>query len=157
MSIKVKLRALAEAMDAQMDEDSVYLDLRTGETIEVPNEDLGQVEDGEMPKICDDVDLLRDIIDHPEIYLELPSKYDIHEYSIIEDFCRTRTGRLRDELLSAIHGRGAFRRFKEAISRHGVEGQWHAFKEEALKEMAREWCEENGVEYEDEAANENRT
>jgi pimeloyl-ACP methyl ester carboxylesterase len=49
-------------------------------------------------------------------YLELPSKFDIHEYKIMERFCLDFPDeRISDELLDKIRGgSGAFRRFKDA-------------------------------------------
>jgi hypothetical protein len=58
---------------------------------------------------------------------------------------RLKTGRLPNALLRSIEGKGAFRRFKDALHRHGIEMNWYAYKDEAYKEIARDWCEENCV------------
>jgi len=79
-------------------------------------------------------------------YVQLPSRYDIHESSIMADFCRTiENPRLADDLFRSISGKGAFRRFKDAICRHSIEQAWNKFKDEAYKGIAKEWCEENGI------------
>lgn len=145
IEVKTTLKALAEAMDCQMEGYSAYLNVETGEIVEVSDEDLGKVEMGEEPEWSEDEDLLREIIERPEVYRALPSKYDIHEYNIMRDFAHAQEGRLRDDLLRAISGRGAFRYFKDTIHRYGVAERWYAFKEEVLKEMAREWCEKEGL------------
>jgi len=151
MPIKVKttLKALAEAMDYQMDGYSLYLNVETGEIVEVSDEDLGRMESGEELEFPEDEDLLREIIERPEVYRALPSKYDIHEYNIMRNFAYAQKGRLRDDLLRALSGRGAFRYFKDTIHRYGVADRWYAFKEEVLKEMARKWCEKEGLVVED--------
>ena len=43
---------------------------------------------------------------------------------------------------SAIRGRGAFRRFRNLAE------QWYDYKEKEQKQLAIEWCEENGFNYE---------
>ena len=45
----------------------------------------------------------------------------------------------------AIHGAGAFRMFKSVIRRRGMEKDWHSFRDRALEQIAREWCEENDI------------
>ncbi|MDR3585766.1 MAG: UPF0158 family protein [Desulfosporosinus sp.] len=55
-------------------------------------------------------------------YVELPDKEEVNDYLIMEDFCYSQEdNKLRDKLCDAIDGKGAFRRFKEPISRHGIE------------------------------------
>ena len=79
-------------------------------------------------------------------YVPLPSKYEIHEYAIIENFCFTVESRkISDDLFRSIAGKGAFRRFKDAVHRHGIEKSWYAFKDEAYQQIAREWCEEHEI------------
>jgi hypothetical protein len=54
-----------------------------------------------------------DVVENFEYYLELPNKYDVNEYEIMEEFCLTVSDqRKQDSLLRAIKGKGAFRRFK---------------------------------------------
>jgi hypothetical protein len=62
------------------------------------------------------------------------------------DYCHTVTNpKIAGDLFHSISGRGAFRRFKNAVRRHGIEQNWYRFKDEAYKEIAREWCKENGI------------
>jgi Uncharacterised protein family (UPF0158) len=77
-----------------------------------------------------------------EKYVKLPDKGDINEYDIMEEFAED-----NDELSRAMRGRGTFRRFKDEIIEQCIEDDWYDFKEKALIEIAREWCEENGIVY----------
>lgn len=52
---------------------------------------------------------------------------------------------VREDLLRAIHGKGAFRYFKDTLQRHRIESDWFAFRSEALRQIALDWCEEHGV------------
>jgi hypothetical protein len=76
----------------------------------------------------------------------LPTRYDIHEYAIMERFCDTVENRkIANDLFRSIAGKGAFRRFKDALHRHGIEKNWYAYRDDAYKEIAREWCEEHSI------------
>jgi hypothetical protein len=37
--------------------------------------------------------------------------------------------------------------FKDTLRRYRREKDWYAYREEALRQIAIEWCEENGIEY----------
>jgi hypothetical protein len=55
-------------------------------------------------------------------FAALPDKFEIHEWAMMECFASSQaSARKRDELLDAIHGRGAFRSFRNAIRRVGGE------------------------------------
>jgi hypothetical protein len=54
---------------------------------------------------------------------------------------------VREDLLYAIHGAGAFRHFKATVRRGGIEREWFAFRTEALREIARKWCEAHKIQW----------
>ncbi len=67
----------------------------------------------------------------------------------MEDFCYSFDDqRIRGDLLDKITGRGAFRRFKDVIHFLGIEDEWYRFREDALRRIARDWLEENGIAFE---------
>jgi hypothetical protein len=127
------------------------LDPDSGEIITVTEEERRLAEDESL----DDVpEWQRDVL--PKIravlksdrFLELPDRFDIHEWSIMEGFARGHDNdRIRQELLDAIHGAGAFRMFRSLIRRLGIEQNWYQFREEWLAEIAREWLEEHKLPY----------
>ena len=43
-------------------------------------------------------------------------------------------------------GAGAFRYLKDTLQRHRREKEWFAYREEALRQIAIDWPEENGIE-----------
>jgi hypothetical protein len=53
----------------------------------------------------------------------------------------------REELLDAIHGRGAFRRFKRALDRRDLREDWNRFRNAALEDIAIEFLEDKGIAY----------
>jgi hypothetical protein len=115
------------------------------------DEDLRYAEEGKEISIYsgNTLDKERDILENKD-WIKLPSQFDVHEWQIMKRFCYTiKDETLREELLNAIHGRGAFRMFKNVIYRHRIEEDWFTFKNEAFKEIAIQWCEENEIEYEE--------
>jgi len=103
------------------------------------------------PMITGDDDAeLREQIDEEfnERYFRLPSQYDINEYEIMESFIEElEDNRTANELARAIQGRGAFRRFREACSRHRLTDKWYAFQDEAYWRIAERWCRSNDIPY----------
>lgn len=67
----------------------------------------------------------------------------------MEEFSRSvDSERIREDLLRAIRGSGAFRYFKDTIRRHHIETAWYPFRSEALRQIAIDWCEENDIAWE---------
>jgi hypothetical protein len=76
----------------------------------------------------------------------LPSKFDIDECGIMKRFREQVTdATARDGLLRAIQGSGAFGRFQTLADHCGMIGEWHAFRDRALEDIAAEWLEANGI------------
>jgi len=75
------------------------------------------------------------------------SKFDIDEYHMMERFAHTVDDKLSAELLAAIKGKGAFRRFKDKVAGFGIEQDWCKFRDAKYKELAKDWCEANKAEY----------
>ena len=81
-------------------------------------------------------------------YLKLPGKYEVNDYEIMEAFCLQLPPSKSQEFLSAIRGRGAFRRFRHMLEDSLLLEQWYRFEQEAQREIALAWCSENKVQYE---------
>jgi len=151
MSKVISIREIIAALEAASDDCASYLDPETGQIILVTEEERALAEDASweeapawqremMPKIRAALEGDR--------FLELPDRFDIHEWSIMERFSRAQNvERVRCELLNAIRGAGAFRAFQNAIQRLGVEQSWYQFRAEALREIARIWLEEHNLQY----------
>jgi len=89
-----------------------------------------------------------DVVVNWEDYIELPDVNEINEYGIMEDFCFSiKNDRIRDKMCNSIKGRGAFRRFRDHISFYDLEQEWYDFRDNALRDIAISWCEENGILY----------
>jgi len=83
-----------------------------------------------------------------DCWIPAPTQFDINEYRIMAAFADSVTNpRDSDQLDYALHGKGAFRRFKDAIHRLGIPEDWYAFRRQAFIDIAQEWCEDNDLPY----------
>ena len=133
------LAEVVAQLDMVSDEVTIFYDRVGGVFIE----HIDSAIDGADPESLEptDEELFED-----ERYVPLPSAFDIHEWRILRDFCSSRPeGALRERLLEAVHGRGAFRWTKAIIWEHGLRDAWFAYRDEALADVARSWAEEHGV------------
>lgn len=149
MPLPVPLDEVVNELDIIGDETAVYVNRVTGEVVTVYEPDLGIVEEGgetegNLEWGDDTLPVLRSIVETDD-WCRLPDKFEIHEWEIMRRFADTRPSGLASELNNAIRGRGAFRMFKDAVYRHGVEDEWFAFKRHELRTIAAEALEEAGI------------
>src|ERR1700730_4090083 len=124
MPATVRLNDIVEALEMTIDEYSSFVDRVTGQVENVPDAFLGKAEDGEMPDLVEweepSWEVAKQIVASKDRFLDLPTKFDIHEWEIMQDFSLSvESESIREELLHAIHGAGAFRHFKDTVRRHG--------------------------------------
>jgi hypothetical protein len=68
------------------------------------------------------------------------------EYGWMEEFGDDHRRRLASAARRGLAGRGPFRRFKDVLAGHPAEREhWFAFHGERVREVAREWLEDDGV------------
>jgi hypothetical protein len=151
MAVVVSLQDVVAAMDLPNQDWESFLDPETGEIVTVTEDDLSALQDPEPDLLPD---WQREVLSsvrravESDSFLRLPTSFDIHEWSIMERFCRTVGDSPRhDELVDAIHGTGAFRAFHRSLERLGLRDQWHTYRENHLEHIAREWLESNQIAY----------
>jgi len=131
---KVKLEAVLEALELSDEDGKYYYNKITSEVIYIGEEEA---------RIADSTD----IEENWDNYISLPSQFDINEYDIMVEFCYSlENDRISNELLSALNGKGAFRKFKDTAIRLNLEEKWYKYKDEALIKIARDWCKDNDIE-----------
>lgn len=147
----VSLQSVVNEMDVLSNEVTAYINKKTGELYSVSEEEASIVEQGNeedefipewqretLPKV-------REVLESGD-YVALPDQFEIHEYEIMERFCLSLSDEgLQDELLHDIRGSGAFRRFKDAIHHKGIQDDWYRFRDQALKRIAVDFLESEGI------------
>ena len=153
MAADVKLDAIIEALEMADDSISSYLDLETGKVHSITDEEYDLAED--PPTVIEDlpewqleaVNLARSIREQEgKRYLALPDRFDVHEWAIMDRFSETlKNAQMKNDFRSGIRGAGAFRLFKRLLDEYTLWDAWNRFKQLELRQMAIQWCEENGI------------
>ena len=135
----VPLEVVTGAIEMADASGEYYLDLETMGIVHIGDPLLTGIDYASVKKL---------VRENSERFERLPTKYDIHEYRIMEEFvCSLEHGETRDYLENAIRGKGAFRRFKDGIRRFGFAERWYDFRAEAYKEIAIRWCKDHDFAY----------
>jgi hypothetical protein len=155
MAARVALADIIDGIESQSDEDASFLNTATGEVVVISDYEMRAAEENDPIEDFpeweqDQVRIAREIIAETGGYIPLPAKFDIDEHGMMESFCLSVDDpKLSDLLSDLIRGSGAFRRFKDTIRRHGLEDDWWAYRNEALKEIAIDWCRENSIDWDE--------
>ena len=113
-----------------------YLDLSTGEVWGGDLEDSPILSDGEPIDPEDD----------PDRWLRLDRIGSRAGWQDMADFAeRQRDQAVRERLERALHGSGAFRRFRDLVHDEDLAEQWSAFATDRQLGRARQWLADNGI------------
>jgi hypothetical protein len=90
MTPVVKVQDVVDEMDLLSDEHRAYLNRKTGELVTLTNEEIQAVEEdydlAGYPDWQEVIEKARQVLNSDD-YLQFPSRFDLHEYSIMERFC----------------------------------------------------------------------
>ena len=141
MQFKVKLSDIYNEMDIQCDIFISYLNKKTGKMTVVSAEEMkyAAYEDNEIPDHVpleeDSLAVARGILGSDD-YIRLPTKQEISETRIMEEFCLSlEDEELREEMHSS---EGPSRRLKK---------DWFKYRRKAFKQIAIDWCNRNNIPY----------
>lgn len=155
MAAEVELAVIIEALEMADDSISSYLDVETGEVHSITEEEFDLAEDPQtaiedLPNWQREAVTLARSIQKQEgkRYMALPDKFDVHEWAMMDRFSMTlRDAQMRNDFHGGIRGAGAFRLFKHLLTEYDLWDGWNRFKQVELRQMAIEWCKENGITY----------
>ncbi|WP_270399733.1 UPF0158 family protein [Mitsuokella multacida] len=135
--MKVDLKELAAAF-AQSDVRQGYVDIRDGKVVMMAD-DLAE-RDAMHYALAMEEDW--------EHYIPIPNVMDGDEAAMMRAFAESRPREdVKERLLTALQGAGAVTRFHHQVRHLLLKPAWEAFKQDYLMQVARDWCEENDVEY----------
>ena len=149
MATAVSVLEVVEALELASDKMSSFVNTSTGEVRTVTHEDLQLAEDEDDPSAPDwqrqAIEDARAVINSDE-WIGLPSKFDIHEWEIMDRFSLSLPNdEAMSELRGSLRGRGAFRHFKATVRRLDLEDAWFAYKRRTLEAMAKSWISEHDM------------
>jgi len=155
MAVTVRLNDIVDALATLSEEFSSFLDLDTGQVETIDDEVLSKAEESEEDEAPDLPEWQKESwetakrIVSTDRFQELPTKFDVHEWNIMQEFSSSvKSARIREELLDAVHGAGAFGNFKTIVGRHRLESAWSQFRAGALRQIAVDWFEEHHITWE---------
>ena len=136
--VPVDIQELCAAYSHYSADSRYYLDLETGDVIyvsEFMDEDLT----GELEEKIEE--------GYGERIISIPCESSGEGYRDMEDFIVTvEDERVREKLLVAVNGRGAFKRFKDVLLDHlELRDKWFEFKEGRVLDRVMEWLEFEGI------------
>ena len=135
--MKVDLKELAAAF-AQSDVRQGYVDTAAGKVIMMAD-DLAERDAMHYAMVMEE---------DWERYIPIPNIMDGDEAAMMRAFAESRPREaVKERLLTALQGAGAVTRFRHQVRHLLLKPAWEAFKQDYLMQAARDWCEENAVEY----------
>jgi len=132
--VPIAWEALEDAFENNAPEVHSYLQLTTGEVIRIVD---GVADPSMHSRIMSDSN-----------YLRVDPVSSREQYRWMERFIETAEDPgFQDKLLSAIDGKGAFRRFKDVLMHYPVERErWFTFRSERLRSCMESWLAAHGIE-----------
>ena len=161
----IKLDEIVDALDSFIDEETYYYSKSSASLFPIDDDAMSIVEDEaeaaeeaeeEEDEYFDEfsecdresLELARRVFADEDDFIRLPNQFEIHEYSIIQKFCWSRPDEaVSRELSDLIRGSGAFGRFGRAIRRLRIQDDWYKYRNDAFRQISRDWCEENNIPY----------
>jgi hypothetical protein len=165
----VSVGAILELVDLLGDLGALYVNRKTGEAVVLGEDELSMLEDdpddakdeddaGEPGAAEDDDpdslpqwqrDSMKQIreIRESEDWLQLVTRLDFDDYAIMKRFANRARPSVSKALLEALHGKGAYRRFRDEIDRSGSRAEWEAFRTESIAREIRDSLDTKGVPY----------
>lgn len=129
MPATVRLKDIVDALEMQFDESSAFLDLDSGQVETVSHALLREAENSgdEEPDLPTwpkhEWEIAKRIVS-TDRFQELPTKFEVHEWAIMQEFSRSvQSDSIREDLLNAIHGPGALPEFQRhpSAARHRID------------------------------------
>lgn len=126
--MEICIEDIADALEMCMDGWEQFLNIKTGEIASL-SDGMWVDRDGE----------LEEEIESSTFYVRLPNQYEINEWHIMEEFAEAIPSEWkREKLMRALHGKKAYRRFKDEIINLDVEDEYYAFRFLVFCKIAKE-------------------
>ncbi len=148
MAVVVSLVEMISEMAEIVDNHTAFLNRKTGELLTMNDQQRALFENSQqVHDLAEGQHAVREAMESGDL-LELPSKFEHHEYSIVERFCESiNEPRQKRKLLKAIRGKRAFRDFQKVLGKLGIGQRWLGFRDRGLEGLAVAWLDQNEIAY----------
>ncbi|WP_019612011.1 UPF0158 family protein [Thioalkalivibrio sp. AKL7] len=153
MSLPVRLKDVVDELDAPLRGWQAFVHRTAGEVVGFSEEDesVAEWDAADVPEWQVEVLEMIRAVHASDDYVRLPDREEFDEYGVMKAFCyQQEDPGVQAELLDAIRGCGAFSRFKDLIRVRGLDQDWYAHRDEALRKLVAEFLEEEGIPFVDE-------
>jgi len=99
--------------------------------------------------MLDEIDLALEILfDEEGKFIRIPERNTHSAYKTMNEFIETvKDSELKEKLVNALNGKGAFRKFKDALIDFPKERKrWHGYNAKSMKREIAEWLKNIGIE-----------
>lgn len=145
--MKVDLQDVIEAIEFENEYLSHYYNKNTGVIIYKEDKDAEPLnnldlnttenfEDWQKELLME----LKDLEEHPENYIELPSHHELHEGRMMKKF-------IDEHSIKCDADENNIEALKKAIEAKALLSEWYDFREDLERQIAIDWCERNNIEY----------
>ena len=142
MALPISLKHATDEIDGFGSAMDGWIDRKAGEFVFIPKEESY----GDRDEFQEEIDR----VEGSDDFIAVPDRFDFHEYRHMERFSLAQPDdRVRERLLDAIRGKGAFRHFKDTAHRLGVRDAWFEYRFAKLAVQVAGFLEENGIPYVD--------
>lgn len=139
--LRINMADLIEAMTPSPDDlEECFLDIETGGVERLSRDDVYD----DIPEMRE----LRETIEaHPDRYEEIPKREGRDDYALMAHFAEgVEEDDIRDLLTTALQGKGAFSRFRDAVCRYpDLRDAWDALQQKEMETAATEWLAGLGI------------
>ena len=133
----VPISVIVDAIDTTIGGWQQFYNMATGEVETVPDPDNADADQAAFEETAKKIESSAD-------YVRLPSREELRGYRIMERFAKEKDNQA---LFRALRGRDPFRSFREQAGELGMIEEYYSFRAEAYRDVAREWCRDNGIPY----------
>lgn len=144
----VSVAAIVNQIDAISDTATLYVNRVSGDLriVDPENDDWDDDDDeaeendeggGDIPEwLAQEEGQSPNLAESPD-WVALLDRFDVDEYDIMRRFARNARPAASRDLEDALHGKGAFRRFRDVVHRRGLDEEWYRFRDERLSDLVK--------------------
>ncbi len=153
MSLPVKMKEVLESLIYTEDDCTTYINKVTGELATISDEESNHAHeelDETAPEwIIAGRPRVKQILESEE-FLEMPSKFDLHEDNMMTSFCETvEKEDVKNYLLKTLKGNHAVDNFNQSIEKFDLGKKWITHRDNSMKEIAVKFLNDHSIPFVD--------